>query len=240
MAQAKTKSGTDAGSMTEKTVTVIAYAANDAFKSERAMADALDQSRDYYERDYQRSRTVSLALDRDGDEYTEQVWNSDLADALLEGGVDHGDVSVVEDVEVSRPYAHSPRRAVKQARDSIVADLPDELSSGLTRGLWGYKWQDDDAVTKVSVDARNVDYRRVLVHRSERGGRRKYDSERKHLSMQFNITLGEATEAKIESWTDEVVKPFIEHLYDLSWVERVRVTDCVEHVEREGDCFDAL
>lgn len=236
-----THSGSSAESGTvKKTVTVIAYAAHGAYTGARTMAADLDPSIDFYERDYRRSRTVRLvALDDEGEEIQgETIYCSDLKDALVNATID-GDLRVVEEVEVSRPYAHEPHTVVKDIRSRLARALPDELAGGVERAdWWSYKWQDDDNVSKVFIRSGRIDHRRVLAHHTRRNGRRKYDTTRKHLSMEFTIELGPESGDIVAEWNETVVARFVEMLVDEPWVERVRVSDCVETIEREGDCFD--
>lgn len=231
-------SGTDDGGQQKKTVTVVAYAANEAFKSERAMADALDGSRDYYERAYNRSETVALAFD-DGETTRDiRVYGDKVKEALKEAEIDHEHLDVDVEETVSRPYRYSPDQYVDEVRRGLCSELPGALDGDISTGLWNYKWQNDDMETLVHIRKSGVDYRRVLVHRSERDGRRKYDSKRKHLSVAFTVEFGPASTDLVEEWSETVVPVMIRELYDLEWVEKVRIADCVENVERKGDCFD--
>lgn len=229
------------GGTTKKTVVVVAYAEHDAFKSERAMADALDPSRDYYERDYQRSRTVELvATDDEGEVINrEKVYCSDIKDALVEGGVGSPNLTVNEEVETSRPRKYSPSGVVSDLRDDLADDMPETLTGGVEQAKWwNYQWQDAESRTLARIRAGDLDYRKVLLHRTERNGRAKYEGRRKHLSMEFTIELGPAAEETVEARNDELVAEFVKELAHVDWVHKVRVSDCTETVEREGDCFE--
>lgn len=240
MSTAKPADGGSTESEQKKTVTIVAYGALDTYDSLRDMADTLDPTRDYYERKYQRNRSVEVVvLDEDGEEAgSEKVFNSAVRDALVEHGVAADNVEVREEHDVKRPYRHSPDKMASDLRKEIGRRLPDELPGGLSQSWYDRKWQDESHETKVRIRSQGLDNRRVLVHRSKRGGRRKYDSDRKHPSAQFTIELGPADGDLVEKWNRKVVEAFIRELHDEYWVERVRVTDCAETVEREGDCFD--
>lgn len=240
MASADTTPSTDVdGSTVKKTVTVIAYAPYGAFKSVRDMADDLDATTDYYERDYRRDESVELvALDDEGDEIqAEPVYCPDLRDALKAADID-GNVEVRVTNDVSRPYAHDPDSVARSTRTRLARKLPKELPGGVERGIFAYKWQDSDAMTRVHIRSDGIDSRRVMAHRTRRNGRRKWDTDRKHLSMAFTIELGPSDPRTVTTWSDMVVRKFVDMLVDEHWVERVRVADCTETVEREGDCFD--
>lgn len=242
MATATHAAAGQTGESQKKTVTVIAYAEDGAFKSERDMANQLDPQRDYYERTRRTSRTVELvATDDDGEVINrEKVFCDDVRDALVEGGVGADNLEVNETVEVSRPYKRDPARFGQQVRDDAAGELPDMLSGGVERTWWSTKWQDADDVTRVRIRGGSVGYRRPLAHRTRRNGRRKYDpaAPRKHLSVEFTIELGTAASDLIETWSEEVVAAFVRQLANLSWTWKVRVAACTETVEREGDCFD--
>lgn len=228
------------GALREKTVTVIAYAADQAFASEREMADELDGENDYYARERNVSEKTRLVYDDGERETSERVHYDRIAEALRDADVDSDVLSVEHERDVSRTYKYSPSRFANNVRDDLTAELPDNLSGGVSRGLWGHKWQDENRTTRVDVRARGVDYRRVLAHRTERNGRRKYDQryDRKRLSVEFTVSLGPDAEHIVDAWNSEVVEPFVQNLADVEWVEHVRVADCTETVEREGDCFD--
>lgn len=229
----------DSETEAEKTVTVTAYAEHGAFGSERDMADTLDDSTDYYERRRKKTRTVALEYDDGETEADEYVYNDAVRDALVEAGVAHPDLTVTDETEVSRPYANVPDSYSGTVCKRTTRALPDTLTGGIER-RWSRKWQDDQRRTLVKIAAGGIDARRVLLHRSERDGRRKYETDKKHLSMQFTIDLGPADESTIKAWSEEVVAPFVKELNKLDWVHKVRVTDCKETVERDGDCFNAL
>lgn len=229
-------SGTDSGE-TKKTVQVVAYAEDQAYKSERAMADALD-ARDFYARERRTNRTVELVYeDENGHEHTAPVYPDEMRDALVEADVRSDELTVREEVDVSRPYAHRPGDVADDLRRELGRELPSTLAGGVTC-VFGYKWQDDDRETKVRILSDGINYRRVLLHRTERNGRRKYETDRKHLSMAFTIELGPEDSAVVAEWSESVVAEFVKMLAGRDWVWKVRVADCTESIEREGDCFD--
>lgn len=232
----------DAGEKQKKTVTIIAYAPHQAFKSARHLADELDASIDYYERKRYTTRTVELVLtddDDDGHEHRQTVYDRDIADALVADGVGHDHLSVEEETEVSKPYAHNPKDWARSLRAEVAAALPDDLGHGAGRpALYSYKWQNDDYETVVQVRVPDIDQRRVLLHRSERDGRRKWQTDRKHLSVEFTVEFGAAATEAVTDWSEVAVPAVVQNLYGRGWVERVRVADCTETFEREGDCFE--
>lgn len=240
MSQQKTRAS-DGEESQEKSVHVVAYATYGAFKSERDLADSLDPDTDYYDRERKKTRNVELVMDNpDGDpddQFTQRIYQSEIRDELVEHGVNSDVLKVAEEVEVTRPYAHSPQDAVREIRKEATADLPDNLAGGL-ECRYGYKWQDENWESLVTIHNGKIDSRRILLHQSERDGRRRYETERKHLSVQFRIELGPATEDLVSDWSETVVTGFVSALNKLSWVHRVRVADCTTTVSREGDCFN--
>lgn len=249
---AETQSTTDAQpeTTTKKTVSIMAYGANEG-ASNRMFAQAIDQSTDFTER---RTRTTDTCkihftnrwgddsdtkIDREaylalaGDDAGEPEDGEDFSETLE---VNEG--TLTREIEHSEEYRYGPRTGASNLLDEASDALPSEITGGHTESTWGTKYQNDEDVTKVRVSSRGISKKKVLVHQSERDSSEDmFEGDTEYPAAEYSVTL-EGTPEEVEAWSEEVISPLLTALATADGVHKVRVTDCKETVEKEGDCFN--
>lgn len=216
----------------EKTVTVNAYAPD--FGSDREFADALDDERDYYET---RSRTRHTYVASLGD-YNFEIASEtyDGLSAEIDAGVDTGELSIERRESTTQDHRYSPSTAPNRLAERFCESLEFE---GLQRADYlGNVWKDDEGEWIIHVRSINLQPRRVLAHHDRRTSENRYEGDEEVMSAQWTINLGPASEAEVDEWNERITGPFAQFIAENPAVEKVRIADCKERVEKEGDCFD--
>lgn len=230
----------------EKEVTIIGYGA-DPDMSARAFAGTFDpEGRDFTEReesDYTRHYLTYYDADegeRVQDYLSEDAYqtllNTDAFDPENDDGVD-----LKREVENTVGYAHDSKEAVSAAVNEIFEALKEEDPESLEDyylNEYG-PYVGDEVMNKlVTFGGYSVTRQRVLVHQSEREeSDDRFETDDERPAVQFTVTI-ESDEEEVAHLSDEVVGYFMDRVARHDAIEKVRVSDCMEKVERQGDCFD--
>lgn len=221
----------------EKTVTIIGYLADDP-GDKRDAAAQIDPHSDYTERERRESRSVEIVYDDpDTDrEQTQSVFSADMADALAQTGLEDP-FSVNVERDVNNDYVRATFEAGNSVRKRLVRDtLPHEI--GDLERSFHRKYQTENRITKIQIDVEGPEESRVLKHHDTRTAENRFEDETSRMALTFSVTMGPADESDVEHWSKQVVDPLAKALAREEWTGRVRIADCKETVEKQGDCFD--
>lgn len=222
---------------TEKTVTVMAYAAAPEI-DHREFADQFTD-RDMYERKTRETTSQKVVwTDEDGEEHDHIVLEDDLFD-VLQDAVDpeHDRASVVRETKEKTKFKHSLSSATSDVAD--ISNAPDELAGGVESGFWDDRWKTDEGRTAVRVSSYGINDQRVLAHRSRRSDDDMYESEYTVPAAKWEIQFDGPPEL-VDVWADDVVGWFLQDLADIRAFGKIRITDCEETVSKNGDCFGSV
>lgn len=219
----------------KKTVTVNAYGRPNTYGSDREFADALDPAHDYHARST-REKTKRLAV---LDDLEIDLYHDVYEDiqGKVDDGFNLGDVVVEERTRTTSEFSRAPSEAVRQ----VTRDFGETIDppTGLSPHGWNdHVWLDENDEWAVNIRSSKLKDRSVLTHHDRRTPDTRHESDTPVMSAQWTVELGPATEAEIETWTDAITGPFADHVARLDAIEKVRIANCKERVEREGDCFD--
>lgn len=233
----------------EKKVTVIGYAGNPD-QSVREFASEFDpEGRDFTEREESEYRRCYVShWDSEEGERVEEYISEDAYEVLLNSSAfdpeNDENVRLKREVSHSVNYARDPEEAVgsvveevfEEMMESEVGDALDD--DGYYLNEYG-PYVGDEVMNKLATfGEKDVTEQKVLVHQSERDeADSKFETDAKRPALQFTVTL-EGDEETVEELSEKVVGYYMGRVARLNGVTKVRVSDCVEKVEREGDCFD--
>lgn len=226
---------------TKKTVTVMAYSLR-ATDSPRAFAERIDpKGRDMFKQEEQeRSERNIRMTDEDGEESS--IWlNKRQFNILKESGAidpENEQVSLVKETETKVEYETSLGYVASNVASEIAKEMP-SLDGLEQHSLWEKRFQNDLSETKVRIRGKSFDTGRIFKHQSARQGSDRFEGDDDVAYVQFELTF-DGEEDEVNNWSETLVPAFIKELNDMQGVGKVRMTDCKETVEREGDCFNAL
>lgn len=222
-----------AATTVKKTVTVNAYAPD--FGSDREFANALDGVRDYFD-----TKTASRT------DYYLNIgdYSVDLSsDAFrrvrdeIDAGANVGEVTVEERQRSTQEYRYRPINAPGKISDRF-ADTVGEFDGLHQPEFLKSVWKNGDGDWMINIRNRSLEPRRVLAHHDVRTSENRYEGDGKVMSAQWSIALGPASEAEVEEWNERITGPFAQFVAEQPAVQKVRIADCKERVEKKGDCFD--
>lgn len=240
------------GAQTKKTITLNAYADpsvvdgahfdgtetdEEIEEIARTFATVLSEDRDFFETTTREETDKYLALD--GQRFDLDWESEDELEQLVADGANLGDFEFVTKTSSTTEYRHGPVSAGRELREEFVADL--DVPPGLTQ-RWDRRFEDaETGETMIRFSGYEATPRRRLVHQSERTPATRFEDDdptARQMAVQWIITLGPASEAQIEQWSTSVVGAFSTFVARQHGIETVRIADCTETLEREGDCFD--
>lgn len=228
----------DADEQVKKTVTINGYAKpgeyEDSDEGRRRFADALDEDTDFFDR-RSRDRTTRYAvLDELKIDLCWDVYE-DLKEKV-DAGFDIGDARLTVEEETTSEYRYRVQEAGRNLADSFGRSI--DCPEGLAPHSYNeHVWVDDDEWIVV-IRSRKPKLRQVLAHHDRRTRKHRFESDEPVMSFQWNVELGPATEDFIDLWSEQVTGPFADYVARNTAINKVRIADCKERVEREGDCFN--
>lgn len=230
----------------KQTVTVIGYAEKGKYADERAFAQQLDDSNDYWAT--AEKTDVEHGVWVNGEQVMSGLGAKKMCRAF---DLEQGERAEFEDsegrhmvakvwTETEEDYARRPGQALDVMREDFESVIEDgDGVTGLEPRSWSTcYWQNDASETKVRVRSSGIKPQRVLVPKEDRTAENRFKGDDKVMAVQFTIKLGEATESETETWYNEVVLPFLKHVRRWQEIDNVEMTDCETQTVEEGDCFD--
>jgi hypothetical protein len=229
----------------EKEVNLIAYAVDDAPRSERKWIEqvtgvdvtsyeTVTETNWEFEADFGGTFPIKHTLmsgNYDEDKLKKEKKQLEQSDV---------DITLTKENSRSKKYRNSSSNAARQLLKDIREEFPQTLEGEFTREVHGGKlrWKDDVGNVTVSINKPRWDERRVLAKEEDRTGDSLYTSLTKRHSAQFSIQMEAESEEKLDNFTEEIVRTLHKVMSQQSGIGQVRYMECEIVTRKEGECYN--
>jgi hypothetical protein len=229
----------------EKEVNLIAYAVDNAPRSERKWVEQVTGV-DVTSYETETETTWEMEADLGGTfPMTRTLTSSSYDEEEIERQKKEleksdADITLAQNKNQKKKYENSLSGAALELLKGIRKEFQQTLAEKFAREVYGGKlrWKDDVGNVAVSINKPNWDSRRVLAKEENRTSDSLYTSLTERHSAQFSIRIEAKSEDELDEFTEETVRTLHKVMSKQSGIGQVRYMECEIVTRKEGECYN--